>query len=134
MAGRADKKELRDQALANLAGARLSLHDDVARMRTQWSPKTLIQHSVERHKTAYIVGAVVVGLLVTKLLFSGGRENSRDSSVKTARKRTLASLMLAGLWSVARGPLMGIAQERLLPVILPYITQYFSPPPPDRPA
>jgi hypothetical protein len=58
------------------------------------------------------------------------RENSRDTFSKPARKRTLGSFLLNGLWGLGRGPLKALAVQQLAPLIVRFLSELKSPPQP----
>jgi hypothetical protein len=132
MAGRADRETLKREALLSLEQSRGSLHTGVAAVREQLSPKALIQHSLEKHRTAIMVSAAVAGFLAVRLVLPG-KQNRRDTSVKSATKRSLSSFLLSGIWGMAREPLLGLAAQQLLPVVMQYVSHFQTPPQPRKP-
>ncbi|WP_050029045.1 hypothetical protein [Verrucomicrobium sp. BvORR034] len=127
MAGPTDRKALKAQVIHSLDLARASLGGEIAQVREQWHPRHLIQQSVEKHRLAVIISAAVAGFIATRMIF-GSRQNSRDTSAKPARKRTLASFLLSNIWNLAREPLFGLAAQHLMPVALQYLSRFQSPP------
>ncbi len=128
----ADKETLKRQALLTLAESRAELSIEVARLRDEWSPKNLILKSIEKHRAAYLTSAVLAGFAGTSWLFRS-RKNNRDIEAKPAKKRTLANSLISGLWSVSRDPLIGLATQQVLPLVLQQISKFQSPPKPERP-
>jgi hypothetical protein len=120
---------LKQQALLALEQSRADLTGEWARAREQWSPLNFLQHSVEKHRYAVIAAAAAAGLVAIRWFFPG-RENSRDTFSKPARKRTLASFLLNGLWGMGREPLKALAAQQLVPLILKFLSEFQPPPKP----
>jgi hypothetical protein len=136
MARQSDPQTLKRQALLALHQSREALTGSWAQAREQWSPRQFIQNSMEKHRMAMLgmgVAAAVVGFLAVRWLMPG-RENSRDTFSKPARKRSLVSFLLSGLWSMGREPLKALALQQLAPLIAKVISHYQPPqPPPPQP-
>lgn len=124
-----DTQTLKLQALLALEQSRSDLAGTWDRAREQWSPRNFLHHSIEKHRIAVIAAAAVAGFVAIRWFFPG-RENSRDSFSKPARKRTLGSFLLNGLWGMGREPLKALAAQQLVPLILKFITEFQSPPKP----
>lgn len=132
MADTSDKEKLRRQALLTLAETRAEMSVEVSHLREEWSPRNLILHSIEKHRAAYLTSAIVAGFAGTRWLFSS-RKNNRDIEPKSAKKRTLANSLISGLWNVARDPLLSLATQQVVPIILQQLSKFQSPPKPERP-
>lgn len=132
MADTSDREKLKRQALLTLAETRTEIGDGISRIREEWQPRNLILHSIEKHRTAYLTTAVIAGVAGTRWLFSS-RKNNRDMEPKSAKKRTLTHSLVSGLWNVARDPLISLATQQVLPLILQQIAKFQSPIKPERP-
>jgi len=130
MGGKSDRQTLKREALLALGQARAALQLELHVTKEQWNPAAVIQQSMKKHRIAIMVGAGVVGLAAIKILMPAG-ENRRDTSPKSAKKRTLFSFLLAGIWGMAREPLIGLASQQLLPVAMQYISKFYPPQPPS---
>lgn len=128
----ADKEILRRQALLALAESRTEISIEVSRLKEEWSPKNIVLRSIEKHRAAYITSAVLAGFAGTSWIFRS-RKNNRDMEPKSAKKRTLAHSLVSGLWNVARDPLIGLATQQVVPLVLQQISKFQSPPKPERP-
>lgn len=127
MARPSDRKALKAQIIHSLDLSRMSLGAEMTQVREQWHPRHLIQQTVEKHRLAVIVSAAVAGFIGTRMIF-GSRQNSRDTSSKPARKRTLTSFLISNIWNLAREPLIGLAAQHLMPIALQYLSRFQSPP------
>ena len=128
----ADKEILRRQALLALAESRTEISIEVSRLKEEWSPKNIVLRSIEKHRAAYITSAVLAGFAGTSWIFRS-RKNNRDIEPKSAKKRTLAHSLVSSLWNVARDPLIGLATQQVVPLVLQQISKFQSPPKPERP-
>lgn len=133
MAGPTDPKILKQQALIALDQSRMALSGSWEKAREQWSPRNVIQHSIEKHWIIAAASAAVAGFVAIRWFFPG-KENSRDRFSKPARKRTISSFLLKGLWGMGREPLMALAAQQLMPLIAKFVSEYQSPskPPPSE--
>lgn len=132
MADTSDRERLKRQALLTLAETRTEIGDEISRLRDEWHPRNLIVRSFEKHRAAYLTSAVIAGVAGTRWLFSS-RKNNRDMETKPAKKRTLTSSLLSSLWNVARDPLLSLATQQVVPLVLQQISKFQSPPKPERP-
>lgn len=132
MADTSDKEKLRRQALIKLAESRAEISIEFSRLQVEWSPKNLMLRSIEKHRAAYLTSAVVAGFAGTSWLFRS-RKNNRDMEPKSAKKRTLAHSLVSSLWNVARDPLISLATQQVVPLVLQQISKFQSPPKPERP-
>lgn len=128
----ADKEILRRQALLALAESRTEISIEVSRLKEEWSPKNIVLRSIEKHRAAYLTSAVLAGFAGTSWIFRS-RKNNRDMEPKSAKKRTLAHSLVSSLWNVARDPLIGLATQQVVPLVLQQISKFQSPPKPERP-
>lgn len=126
MAGPPNPKILKEQTLLALDQSRSALTGSWEQAREQWSPRNVIQHSIEKHWAIAAASAAVVGFIAIRWFFPG-RENSRDTFSKPARKRTISSFLLKGLWGMGREPLMALAAQQLLPLIAKFVSESQSP-------
>ena len=133
MAGQPDPQTLKQQAITALAIARSDLTGTWEQAREQFSPKNIIQHSIEKHRVAVMVAAAVAGFAAIRW-FLPGHENSRDTFSKPARKRTFSSFLLKGLWGLGREPLKVLATQQLVPLVIKLVSEFQSPskPPPSE--
>ena len=138
MAGSRSKQILKAQALQALAETRHSLHEGVHQAREKFSPKSIAENAVRKHGLFLLGTAVIGGFVLSKTVFSRRKQNSRDTSTKSAtKKRTIAGILLTSAWGLAREPLMALAAQRLMPLALQYIDKLQSKsaqtPPPYQP-
>jgi hypothetical protein len=129
MARQPEPKTLKQQALLALDQSRADLSGSWAQAREQWSPRHFLHNSMEKHRLAVvgIVAAAALAGFISMRWFLPGRENSRDTFSKNARKRTLGSFLLNGLWGMGREPLKVLAVQQLVPLIAKLFTE-FQPP------
>lgn len=137
MARQPEPQILKQQALLEIEQSRAVLAGRWAEAREQWSPRHFIHDRIEKHRFALLgitaAAAALAGFILMRRLLPG-RENSRDSFSKPAKKRTLASLLLAGLWGMGREPIKALAVQQLLPLVANYLSRFHSPlkPPPSE--
>jgi hypothetical protein len=132
MARQPTSQTLKQQALLALDRSRTALSGGWAEAREQWSPRRFIHNSMEKHRAAVIGVAVVSAIagFIAVRWFMPSRQNSRDSFSKTARKRSLGSFLLQGLWGIGREPLKALAVQQLVPLIAKVVSEFQSPPQP----
>lgn len=93
----------KQQALLDLEEARAALARHAALAVREWNPRTVISHSIERHRLWWIGGAAVAGLAAVRLLlFSGRSNNRRDNLDGSAKNRGLLALLLTPLLAYGR--------------------------------
>ena len=136
MAGQPDTLTQKQQALLSLEQSRASLSGGWAKAREDWSPRHLLHRGIEKHP-AVLVGiaaaAALLGFVMVRRMFTA-RENSRDTFSKPARKRSLGSFLLNGLWGMGREPLKVLAAQQLMPLIAKILSEFnfHSKPPPSE--
>ena len=128
MAHQADAQTLKQQALLSLDQSRAALTGGVALVRERLSPRNLLQDSWKKHP-AIMVGigaaAALAGFVAIRSMLTR-HENSRDTFSKPARKRTLGSILLNGLWGMGREPLKALALQQLAPLIAKILSEFQS--------
>lgn len=132
MARQPDTQRLKQETLLALDQSRTALSGRWAQARERWNPRQFIQNSMEKHRVAVLgiaAAAALIGFLAVRFM-SQGRENSRDTFSKTARKRSLGSFLLNGLWGMGREPLKALAAQQLVPLIAKVLSRFQSPPTP----
>ncbi|RBP48241.1 hypothetical protein DES53_1011042 [Roseimicrobium gellanilyticum] len=122
MALQPDRQTLKLQAINALDQARANLRGGWAEAREHWRPRNIIRDRVEKHHIAIAVGSVIAGFLAFRWLFS----DRTPSSPAAPRRRSLSGFLLNGLWGMAREPLLALATQQLLPVIMPLVSKYVS--------
>ncbi len=127
MAGKPDRQALKQQAIQALDLARHSLRGGWVEAREHLRPANFIRQSVARHQVAVLVSALAAGALATRWVAGFFRGASPSATTTTTKKRSLTGLLLGGLWGIAREPLIALASQRVLPVIMRYASQ-FQPP------
>lgn len=132
MARKTDTQALKEQALLALDQSRVALSKEWAQTRERWNPRHVLHNSVEKHPLVVlgvVVAAAVAGFIAVRSIFVRG-ENSRDTFSKPARKRTLGSFLLNGLWGMGREPLKALAVQQLAPLIVKFLSELHSHPKP----
>jgi hypothetical protein len=132
MALQPDAQTLKRQALLSLDQSRAALTGGVALVREKLSPRNLLQNSWEKHPAVMVgigAAAALAGFLAIRSMLSR-HENSRDTFSKPARKRTLGSFLLNGLWGMGREPLKALALQQLAPLIARILSEFHSHPKP----
>ncbi len=132
MARKADTQALKQQAILALDQSRAALSGRWAQAREQWNPRHFIHNSMEKHRVAVLgtaLVAAVLGFIAVRSILPD-RENSRDSFSKTARKRTLGSFLLNGLWGIGREPLKALAAQQLVPLVAKILSEFHTQPKP----
>lgn len=126
-----DRNALKEQALLTLEQSRNGMSRGMKHVREEFSPKRILQQNVQKYPKVMLVGAAGLGFILMRTLLPS-RENKRDTTVKTAKKRTLTALLFSGIWGIARGPLLGFASQQLTPLLMQQISRY-QPQPPNKP-
>lgn len=129
MARTSDPQTLKQEALLALDRSRAALSGEWAIAREQWNLRHFIQQNLEKHRVAIIVAAGAAGFAAMRWFFPG-RENRRDTFSKPARKRTFGSFLLNGLWGMWREPLLAVASQQLMPLVMKFLSEFQSPPKP----
>ena len=109
MAGTLERQALKRAAALALDDSRNALGRELTRVRTEWNPREMVRHSVERHKVALIVTAAVAGFIVVKLLMPRGGERP----LKKSWTSRLTGLAATALWSAVGGPIKDMAKSHL---------------------
>jgi hypothetical protein len=125
MAGKPNQETLKKQALLALEESRASLQFGISHAREQLNPRSLVENTVRKHGVMVLAGTLVGGFLLARVVFSGPRKNSRDTSTKSAKKkRTIAGILIGSAWGLAREPLLALATQKALPLALQYIDKF----------
>lgn len=103
--------ELKRQLLLELDSARAELANESRLARTEWNPATLARRSLEKHKLAWIVGGVVTGLVVIRLIFPPKFRSDKFGGSDT--KRGFSGMMSGLFFTVARRAAMNFATTHL---------------------
>ena len=111
-----DRKALRQQALAALDEARQELSSHVTHVRTEFAPRVLVAHGLAKYKMWIAGASLVAGFATVRLLFP--RRARIDNITKPATNRSVTGLLMTGIWSLAGPPLIELAKERLLGVVM----------------
>ncbi|HSI61721.1 MAG TPA: hypothetical protein VLE43_01345 [Candidatus Saccharimonadia bacterium] len=125
MALQPDRQTLKLQAINALDQSRASLRGGWAEAREHWRPRNIIRERVEKHHIAIAVAATVAGFVAFRWLFSGGSASA--SAGPAPRRRTLTGFLMSGLWGMAREPLIALATQQLLPIVMKYVSQFQAP-------
>jgi hypothetical protein len=107
------------RAIADLDRARLGLVHHSARASDQLSPASILSRNLAKHRTAWIVGAAVLGVAAVRFTFSSRTpKNDRDNFQKSGRK--------AWLFRLIRGPLLAAGQKALLNYASTHLQNHFA--------
>lgn len=120
-----DRKALKLQALTALDEARYELGVHVARAREDYAPRTLFMQGIRKHKVWAAVASAVVGFVAVRFLLP---PRSRiDKNLKTATNRSMSGLLMSGLWTLARSPLIDFAKDQLQTYVMNRVAQTRTP-------
>lgn len=125
MALQPDRQTLKLQAINALDQARANLRGGWAEAREHWRPRNIIRERVEKHHIAVAVASAVAGFVLFRWLFSSS--SGGGSSSAGPRKRSLAGFLLNGLWGMAREPILALATQQFMPIIMRYVSQFQAP-------
>lgn len=106
MAGAIERQTLKSAAIQALGESRVVLGGELSRVRTEWSPRLLLRHSVEKHKIALLVAATIIGLGATRFFLMPRKERAAGSSIRGK----LAGLAATTLWSLFQEPVLNFAR------------------------
>jgi hypothetical protein len=125
MALQPDRQTLKLQAINALDQSRASLRGGWAEAREHWKPRNIIRERVEKHHIAIAAISVVAGFVAFRWLFSGS--SSASAAPTPRRSRGLTGFLMSGLWGMAREPLLALATQQLLPIVMQYVSQFQAP-------
>jgi hypothetical protein len=125
MALQPDRQTLKQQAINALDQSRASLGGGWAEAREHWRPRNIIRERVEKHHIAIAVASVVAGFVAFRWLFSSSGAAAADPAPR--RRRTLTGFLMSGLWGMAREPLIALATQQFLPIVMQYVSQFQAP-------
>ena len=128
----------KQRAIMALEQSRYEMSSDFKWARRQLSPTNIVHNAVEKHPKALVITALVAGFLVPRILFrrrqpqhiivpapSSLAKAPHNTTLETVEKRSktaaVAAFVGAALWKVLKGPLMGLAAQKLTPLLLEYI-------------
>jgi len=106
MAGTAERQALKKAALLALEESRAALGGEMLRVRAEWDPRKLVRRTAEKHKIALAVGAVILGVGVTRFFMTPRNGRGRGSSLGGK----LAGLAATTLWSAFHEPVLDFAK------------------------
>jgi sensor c-di-GMP phosphodiesterase-like protein len=118
----------KQQVLRDLEAARASLAHHATQAAEEWSPRALVSRSFAKHRSLWIGGAALVGLVLTRLFRPAGNADShRDNLSSLAKDRGLFALLLGPILSLSRKTLLDYAAQ----LFESFLRQKISPNDPD---
>lgn len=118
----------KQQALRDLEAARASLACHAAQAAQDWSPRALVTRSFARHRSLWIGGAALTGLVLTRLFLSNGSGGGHAPPVNaSAKNRGLFALLLGPFLSLGRRTLLNYGSQ----MFESFLRQKISPNDPD---
>jgi hypothetical protein len=106
-----DRKALKLQALAALDEARRELGAQAVRARIDFAPRALFLHGFQKYRIWVVVASAAAGFFAVRMLLPSRRRIDKKS--KPATNRSVTGLLLTGLWTLARAPLIDFARDQL---------------------
>ncbi len=99
-------------ALRDLDLARGMLARSTVLVAEEYSPRAMMSRSIERHRVAWIAGAVFAGLVAIKVLLPAGRDAVRgDHGAVPNKTRGLLGLLMVPLMSFGRKAVMNYGSQ-----------------------
>lgn len=128
MARKESAAEVKQRLVAQLRESRLALTQESKNAREQYQPTAIAARSFQNHKTAWIIGGAVAGLLAIRLLLPS--KNRSDISGKTAKKRGFSGLLSGIALTLAQRAAMNYAKDHLQAHFKDTFSSYFDRPGP----
>lgn len=128
MARKESAAEVKQRLIAQLRESRQALSREAKSAQEQYQPTAIAARSFQKHKTAWIIGGAVAGLLAIRLLLPG--KNRSDISGKTAKKRAFSGLLGGLVWTLARQTALNYARDHLQDRFKDTLSSYFDRPGP----
>lgn len=126
MAGSKAPLTPRQQALHDLALARTALGPQWQSATAIMRPAALIQSSVQKHRIAWVAGALITGFVAVRLLLPSAKpKNERDSQPKVGKK--------LGIIALIASPLLGMARTAVLSLVTTQVQNYIANQHPQNP-
>ena len=122
--------DLKRQLVADLERARAGLARETRLAQEQLTPAALVQRSVARHKLAWVIGGVIVGVAVVRLLLPPKFRS--DKSAGSDRKRGVSSVLQNLAFTVARTAAMNFAKDHFKDQARSYLDSLLNRKGPDR--
>ena len=101
--------DLKRQLVEELESARAGLAQETRLAQTHLSPAAIVQRNVEKHKVAWIVGGVVVGVVIVRLLLPPKIRS--DKSSQSDKKRGVSGVLRSLAFTVAQRAAMNFAKD-----------------------
>lgn len=118
----------KQQVLRDLEAARASLARHAAQAAQDWSPRALVTRSFARHRSLWIGGAALAGLVLTRFFLSSSAGGGHDRSMNApAKNRGLFALLLGPFLSLGRRTLLDYGSQ----MFESFLRQKISPNDPD---
>ncbi|MFZ4766030.1 MAG: hypothetical protein ACOYMN_13855 [Roseimicrobium sp.] len=117
---------MKRDALLALEQSRAALSAQLSKAQEDWNPGRVARSVVERYRWSLILTAAVAGFIAVRTMWPAFTPVRRTSH-REAPKRSLLSFLLHGLWGMSREPLLALASQQLLPVLLRLISQFQTP-------
>jgi len=128
MARQESTAEIKKRLVQQLSESRLALSRETQNAKAQYQPTAIAARSFQNHKTAWIIGGAVAGLLAIRVLFPA--KNRSDISGKTAKKRAFSGLLGGLVWTLARQTALNYAKDHLQSHFKDSFASYFDRPGP----
>lgn len=128
MARQESTAEIKQRLVQQLHESRLALATETQNAKAQYQPAAIAARSFQNHKTAWIVGGAIAGLIAIRLLLPA--KNRSDISGKTAKKRGFSGLLGGLAKTLAQRAAMNYAKDQLQAHFKDSFSQYFDRPGP----
>jgi len=128
MARQESAAEIKQRLVAQLREAREAVSREAQSTQEQYQPTAIAARSFQNHKTAWVIGGAVAGLVAIRLLLPA--KNRSDISGKTAKKRGFSGLLGGLVWTLARQTALNYAKEHLQTHFKDSFSSYFDRPGP----
>lgn len=121
---------LKRQLVLDLELARASLAEQTRKAQAQFSPFALVQRSVQRHKVAWIIGGIVAGVAIVRLLLPPKFRS--DKSGQSDKTRGFTGIMRSLFFTVAQRAAMNYAKTHFKDQARAYFDSFLNRQGPDR--
>ena len=118
--------ELKRQLVAELDYVRAELVHESRLAKVEWNPAAIARRSIQKHRTAWIIGGVVTGFVALRLLTPAKIKS--DNFARSDKKRGVGGLFSGLFMTFAGRAAMNFATTHLKDYLQAYLEPYLQRP------